>query len=173
MDNNQKLEEARRQAATLQEQLQSLRARGGDPAAEARIEQELFEVYKVLGNPAAAPAIGQPAPAQAYGQQPMGPGYAQNVYGQPAHRSYEASRGTMILVFGILSLVVCQLFGPFAWSMGNEDLRKVDAGLMDPRDRGSIQAGRICGMIGTGLLIASLVLIVGMILTAAGAASQY
>lgn len=41
-------------------------------------------------------------------------------------------RGVTILVFGILGLLVCQLLGIAAWVMGNEDLREMDAGWMDP-----------------------------------------
>lgn len=160
MDNNAKLEEARRKAAVLQQQLEQLRAGGGNIAAEAQIKNELIEVNRVLGNAYA----GGVAPGQPYGQVPMG----HNPYGH-----FEASRATMILVFGILSLVVCQLFGPFAWSMGNEDLRKMDAGTMDPRERGTVQAGRICGMIGSGLMIATIVIFVAFFLLAAGTASSY
>jgi hypothetical protein len=136
VDNNAKLEEARRKAAVLQQQLEQLRAQGGDIAAEAQLKNELIEVNRVLGNAYA----GGVAPGQPYGQVPMG----HNPYGNSQYGTLEASRATMILVFGILSLVVCQLFGPFAWSMGNEDLRKMDAGTMNPRERGTVQAGRIC-----------------------------
>ena len=59
----------------------------------------------------------------------------------------------MILVFGILGLVVCQLFGIAAWVMGNTDLNEMNAGYMDPSGRDLTNAGRICGMIATALLI--------------------
>ncbi len=181
MDHKQNVEVARRQAAQLQEQLEQLRARGGDPAAEAKLENELLQVYKVLGSQApAGPATGQPAMGQpvmgqpVMGQPGMGqPVYPQQAYGQQPYRNYEGSRATTILVFGILSIVVCQLFGPFAWSMGNADLRKVDEGLMDPRERGTIQAGRICGIVGTVLMIVSLVAFFGMLLLGAAASSNY
>ena len=62
-------------------------------------------------------------------------------------------RGIMILVFGILGLVVCQLFGIAAWVMGNTDLNEINAGYMDPSGRDLTNAGRICGMIATALLI--------------------
>lgn len=41
-------------------------------------------------------------------------------------------RGTMILVFGILGLIVCMPLGIVAWVMGSGDLKKMNAGLMDP-----------------------------------------
>ena len=68
-------------------------------------------------------------------------------------------RATLILVFGILGLVSCPGFGIAAWFMGNNDLREMDAGLMDPSGRQNTSAGRICGIIsavllGLGLLVA-------------------
>ena len=68
-------------------------------------------------------------------------------------------RGTLILVFGILGLVTCQIFGIVAWVMGNNDLREMDAGIMDPEGRGNTSAGRICGIISTILLIATVVIL--------------
>ena len=62
-------------------------------------------------------------------------------------------RGTLILVLGILSLIVCAPLGIFAWVMGNGDLKQIDAGAMDPSGRPLTNAGRICGIIGTILLV--------------------
>jgi hypothetical protein len=61
-------------------------------------------------------------------------------------------RGGVILTFGILSLVICAIFGPIAWIMGNTDLAEMRAGRMDPEGEGMTQAGKICGMLGTALL---------------------
>ena len=70
-------------------------------------------------------------------------------------------RGTVVLVFGILSFVVCPFFGIAAWVMGNTDLREMAAGRMDPTGRDITQAGRICGIVGTILvLIPTLIIIV-------------
>ena len=45
----------------------------------------------------------------------------------------EPHRGTLILVLGILSLVLCSFFtGIPAWIMGKDDLAKIKAGQMDP-----------------------------------------
>jgi hypothetical protein len=68
-------------------------------------------------------------------------------------------RATIILVFGILGLVICQLFGIAAWVMGNNDLREMDTGRMDPSGRDMTKAGRICGMVATAILIFQGVLI--------------
>jgi len=65
-------------------------------------------------------------------------------------------RGTMILVFGILGLVVCMPLGIVAWVMGSTDLKAMDAGTMDPEGRSITQAGKIIGMIATILYIIGL-----------------
>lgn len=69
-------------------------------------------------------------------------------------------RGGMILTFGIISLVIgCigLIFGIMAWVMGNNDLREMRAGRMDPEGEGMTQAGRICGMISVILHIVAVV----------------
>jgi hypothetical protein len=72
--------------------------------------------------------------------------------------------GTTVLVLGILSLVLCGFLGPFAWAKGNTAKREMDA-QPDVRwsNRGSITAGRICGMIASILLIVSVVVFVLLI----------
>ena len=67
-------------------------------------------------------------------------------------------RGTAILVLGILGLVLCAPLGIVAWVMGAGDLKEMDAGTMDPSGRGNTQAGKICGMIGTILMIIGLII---------------
>ena len=62
-------------------------------------------------------------------------------------------RGPIILAFGILGLVVCQLFGVAAWVMGNNDLREMDRGYMDPTGRDLTNTGRILGMVATILIV--------------------
>jgi hypothetical protein len=79
-------------------------------------------------------------------------------------------RGTMILVFGILSLIVCMPLGIVAWVMANGDLKKMDAGTMDPEGRGNTQAGKICGIISVCLSLISFVIgFLFMVLFAVGA----
>ena len=69
-------------------------------------------------------------------------------------------RGAAILVYGILGLVVCQLFGIAAWAMGNDDLREMAAGRMDSSGRDLTKAGRTCGMVAVGILIFQVIAIV-------------
>ncbi len=78
--------------------------------------------------------------------QPPTPGYAEQQYLRP-------HRGVAVLVLGILGLVICFICGIIAWVMGNNDLREIDAGHMDPGGRGLTLAGKICGMISVILAI--------------------
>lgn len=84
--------------------------------------------------------------------------------------------GTLILVLGILSLLVCGVFGPIAMIMGNNAMATLNAGAGDESQRGLVNAGRICGIIGTVFLVFQvigvliwLLAVVGLI--ASGAAS--
>jgi hypothetical protein len=61
-------------------------------------------------------------------------------------------RGTTILLLGIIACCGgCFLAGLPAWVMANNDLPLMDAGRMDAEGRGLTQAGKVCGIIGTGL----------------------
>jgi hypothetical protein len=70
----------------------------------------------------------------------------------PAEGYPEASQATTALVLGIISIVVCGIAGPFAWSIGKKELEAIDSGRRPPGNRGSAQAGRILGIIGTALI---------------------
>jgi len=69
-------------------------------------------------------------------------------------------RGVLVLVFGILGLVACQLFGIAAWVMASADLEEMAWGRMDASGRDLTNAGRICGMIATGLLVFQILVLV-------------
>ncbi len=62
-------------------------------------------------------------------------------------------RGSSVLVYGILGIVLCQLLGIAAWRMGTDDLRDMDFGQMDPSGRDLTNAGRILGKVATFILI--------------------
>jgi uncharacterized membrane protein YccF (DUF307 family) len=86
-------------------------------------------------------------------------------------------RGTMILVFGILGLIVCFPFGIVAWVMGNTDLKAMDAGTMDPEGRGTTQAGKIIGIVTTilnvlGFIFGIFIIAVALILAAVASSSS-
>lgn len=88
----------------------------------------------------------------------------------PAGQYPEASQATTVLVLGILGLVVCGgITSPFAWVMGNTELKAIDAGLRPPENRGTANAGKILGIIGTvflGLLILAAILILLFVVAA-------
>lgn len=78
----------------------------------------------------------------------------------------ESSQATTVLVLGIIGIVLCQLLGPVAWVMGNNELQAIDAGRRPPENRGTANAGKILGIISTVLLAIGIVL---LILVIAGA----
>ncbi len=77
-------------------------------------------------------------------------------------------RGTLILVLGVLSLILCAPLGVAAWMMGRKDLKLMAAGEMDPSGKDLTNIGRILGIIGTVLLVIGLVLggLAGMVAVA-------
>ncbi|MDP9464256.1 MAG: DUF4190 domain-containing protein [Actinomycetota bacterium] len=114
-----------------------------------------------------------PPPPPGWGNEPQRPwGNAPPPPGFIAHGQFGLTRehpqGTTILVLGILSLVVCGVLGPFAWSMGNKALREIDASGEMWSNRGNVTAGRICGIISTCLLAAGILLFIVVIAVASG-----
>lgn len=85
----------------------------------------------------------------------------------PTGAATKPHRGTMILIFGIIGLVCCVIFGIVAWVMGKKDLAEMDAGLMDPSGRGLTNAGKILGIISVVLTL--IYVIINAILVATGA----
>jgi hypothetical protein len=57
-----------------------------------------------------------------------------------------------VLILGILSIAACQICGPFAWVMGRRALAEIDAQPGRYSNRGTVQAGYICGIVGSVLL---------------------
>jgi TRAP-type C4-dicarboxylate transport system permease small subunit len=78
----------------------------------------------------------------------------------------EPSQATTALVLGILGIVICGILAPFAWNIGNKELAAIDAGRRAPENRGTANAGRILGIVGTVLLAIGIVF---LILAIAGA----
>jgi hypothetical protein len=75
----------------------------------------------------------------------------------------EHPQGTVVLVLGIMSLAVCQLAGPFAWVMGYRALQEIDANPTAYSNRSSVLIGYICGIVATGLMVLSLVVVIAVI----------
>ena len=109
----------------------------------------------------ADPAVGM-APAPVYPQNspyappvasPYGGGYA------PAMQPFVPKQGGTVLTYGILGFFCCPIFAPVAWINGNSALATY--GNSDPGDKGTVQAGRILGIVGTilwGLYLSALFL---------------
>jgi hypothetical protein len=114
-------------------------------------------IYPTLRRGAAGAQASNP-----FGDQASVPTSVANPYASPStpHRSRAVAphRGGMILTFGILGFLCCQIFSIAAWVMGHNDLQEIRAGRMDPQGQGLTQAGMIIGIIGTVLMIIAILL---------------
>jgi len=77
----------------------------------------------------------------------------------------EKSQTVLVFVLGLCGLVICQLLGPVAWYLGNQELAGIDAGRRPADQRGLAQAGRIMGIVGSVLI--ALLVIVGLLFVGA------
>ncbi len=75
----------------------------------------------------------------------------------------------MVLIFGIVGIAFCFIFGIVALVLGTKDLAAMRAGTMDPTGQRLTQAGQICGIIGIVLGIIGLGLFVGYWVQLSGA----
>jgi hypothetical protein len=72
-------------------------------------------------------------------------------------------------VLGILSLVCCAVFGPFAWVMGSRARRDMaDRPEAMWVNQGAVTAGWVCGIIGTVFMILGLLYLVVVLALVAG-----
>jgi hypothetical protein len=77
---------------------------------------------------------------------------------------YSPVNGTLILILGILSIVICCvgiILGPISWIMGNNALKTLDQYGDALGQRSNVNTGRICGIVGT--IVGALVLISNII----------
>ncbi len=118
------------------------------------------------------PYTQQPSGQPPYGQQPYGqPGYGAPTYGGPTQPGLPPHPSAMTaLVLGIVSLggvVFCAgltlVLAPFAWWTGGRAVKEIDANPGRFGSREQAQAGRIMGMIGTGLLVMGILGIMALI----------
>ncbi len=72
----------------------------------------------------------------------------------------KAHRGVMLLIFGILGILCCVIFGILAWVMGSTDLKAMAEGKMDPSGEGLTKAGKILGIIGCAFAILSILWVI-------------
>ena len=97
---------------------------------------------------------------------PGQPPYGAPQYGPGGYLPPEHPQANTVLVLGILSLVVCGVIGPFAWTMGNRVIAEIDASGGQIGGRSNANAGRICGIVATCLIGLSLLLGVGIVILA-------
>lgn len=86
----------------------------------------------------------------------------QQFYGAPMGMGagrMEPHRGGVILALGLIGFFVFLPLCIVAIVMGKADLKKMDAGLMDPTGRGSTNAGVILSWVAIGITIAVIALI--------------
>jgi uncharacterized membrane protein YjgN (DUF898 family) len=85
--------------------------------------------------------------------QPPPAGYGPPPYGDYRPAAPKHPQAVTVLVLGILSLVLCGLIGPFAWSMGSRVVREIEGS--GGRWSGDTEAtiGRILGIVATVLLV--------------------
>ncbi len=96
-----------------------------------------------------------------------------NQYGAPS--ALKPHRGTMLIIFGVLGLICCIIFGILAWVMGQGDLKEMAAGRMDPSGEGMTKAAKILGIISVVLNVLGILiwgLMMAGIFTAAAAAGS-
>ncbi len=67
-----------------------------------------------------------------------------------------SSRATTSLILGILGFVCCQLCAPFAWYTGQQETKAIKAGQSPAAGQGFATAGMILGIIGTIIMVFSL-----------------
>lgn len=84
---------------------------------------------------------------------------ADSPYGSPYSGVPQAHpQGTIILVLGILGLLICGILAPIAWIMGNNAIAEIDRNPRAYSNRSIVQAGRICGIVGTVIWIIGIVI---------------
>lgn len=91
---------------------------------------------------------GPPPPNPGYG--PWGPPPPGYPYGPP--RPQDHPQGITVLLLGIFGIAMCQILGPMAWVMGKRALAEIDAQPGRYGNRGLVQAGYICGIVGSVIL---------------------
>lgn len=72
----------------------------------------------------------------------------------------EKSEALTALLLSIIGLAMCGgVFCPFGWWMANREMAGINAGLRDPDNRGMTTAAKVIGIIGTAVLLLSIVMV--------------
>lgn len=102
------------------------------------------------------PPFGQPPP---YGPPPGGPPFGQGP-------SENAPNAVLSLVLGIVGILLCTIAAPFAWVLGKraEEAVAANPGRYSGKDMAT--AGKVLGIIGTGLLALGIVVAIIFVIAA-------
>jgi len=106
--------------------------------------------------------VTQPPPEQ--------PGYQPYTPYSPPLQTPDHPQAVTVMVLGILSLVTCQLLGPFAWVMGSRTLKEIDGSAGRWGGRSQAQVGYILGIVSTclvGLAVAGFIIFLAIVIAAA------
>jgi hypothetical protein len=82
-----------------------------------------------------------------------------------------APNAVTALVLGVLSIVLCPLLGPVAWVLGRKGEQDVDRSGGAVGGRGLATAGKVLGMVGTGLILVVVLALVMMLAISAPSVS--
>jgi len=118
---------------------------------------EWFPASQLYPHIAAAKTVPHP---HLIGDQPPGQPVSHNPFSSPPQDSRQLAgsgpsnlrphNGTTILIFGILGLACCAVFGVVAVIMGANDLSAIKRGEMDPSGKGLTMAGFVMGLVSCG-----------------------
>ena len=97
-------------------------------------------------DPAVSMAVAPVYPPQSPYVPPIANPHGGGGYSPPS-RPFAQKQGGTVLTYGVLGFFCCGIFAPVAWVTGNNALAAY--GDDDPGDRGTVQAGRIMGIVGT------------------------
>lgn len=121
---------------------------------------------------------GDPYYQQPYQQQPGQPPYQQPYGWAPAPKPPEHPSATTAMVLGLVGLVgilVCGgltlVVSPFAWAVGSRAVREIDASPGSYSGRELASAGRIMGIVGTGLLALGILAVIAFLALVVGVAT--
>jgi len=71
----------------------------------------------------------------------------------PGQTQSASTQAVIALVLGIVGVVCCNILGPVAWFMGNQELKAIREGRSPAAGEGLAKAGMILGIVGTVLLV--------------------
>ena len=74
----------------------------------------------------------------------------------PGQSQSSSTQAIVALVLGILGIICCGLLAPIAWYLGSQEVRAIQEGRSPVAGEGLAKAAKILGIIGTVLLVLSI-----------------